>query len=590
MVKIWRFVFARIHKNKTFICRLITILTIICYFTIWKKFYLTNDELHSNKIKPLKYGDLYEKLNPIIQSWGQNGHGVQLSAEEKKLSEKTFSSAAFNVYISDRLSPNRSLPDPRPFECAQVHYDIDDLGDVSVIIIFTNEIWSALIRTIWSVVNRTPKSLLKEIILVDDFSDKFELSVPLQEYVDYHFNSLVKIIRLPKREGLIRARLVGARQAKGDVLLFLDSHCEATNGWLEPLMKVIKDDRTNVVCPVIDIISDQDLEYVSGNRYYFQVGGFIWSGHFIWIDTDEKSLKNNPTKVVKTPTMAGGLFAINREYFFQIGAYDEQMEIWGGENLELSFRLWQCGGKLYIHPCSHVGHIFRDYHPYSFLGKDSHGMNTLRTALVWMDDYVKYFFVHRKDLKEKINKIDVSSRIELRKRLNCKSFQWYLENIYTEKKYIYDQDVIAYGTVRNPITNLCMDNLNKAEEKKHEMGVYECMDVPLDEWTNQMFSFMKNGYIRREEGCLTIDEFATHRVLLTKCPGKYSNKNKRKQMIQKKMQTWLHTKGGQIRNEHFNLCLTTEGLRSSDNLRVVDCNPDDLFQIWWFQKYEDIQL
>nr|XP_027202053.1 probable N-acetylgalactosaminyltransferase 9 [Dermatophagoides pteronyssinus] len=590
MVKIWRFVFARIHKNKTFICRLITILTIICYFTIWKKFYLTNNELHSNKIKPLKYGDLYEKLNPVIQSWGQNGHGVQLSPEEKKLSEKTFSSAAFNVYISDRLSPNRSLPDPRPFECAQVHYDIDDLGDVSVIIIFTNEIWSALIRTIWSVVNRTPKILLKEIILVDDFSDKFELSEPLQQYVDYHFKSLVKIIRLPKREGLIRARLVGARQAKGDVLLFLDSHCEATNGWLEPLMKVIKDDRTNVVCPVIDIISDQDLEYVSGNRYYFQVGGFIWSGHFIWIDTDEMSLKNNPTKVVKTPTMAGGLFAINREYFFQIGAYDEQMEIWGGENLELSFRLWQCGGKLYIHPCSHVGHIFRDYHPYSFLGKDSHGMNTLRTALVWMDDYVKYFFVHRKDLKEKINKIDVSSRIELRKRLNCKSFQWYLENIYTEKKYIYDQDVIAYGTVRNPITNLCLDNLNKAEEKKHEMGVYECMDVPLDEWTNQMFSFMKNGYIRREEGCLTIDEYATHRVLLTKCPGKHSNKNKRKQMIQKKMQTWLHTKGGQIRNEHFNLCLTTEGLRSSDNLRVVDCNPDDLYQIWWFQKYEDIQL
>lgn len=37
--------------------------------------------------------------------------------------------------------------------------------------------------------------------------------------------------------------------------------------------------------------------------------------------------------------MAGGLFAINREYFFEIGAYDDQMEIWGGENLEMSFRV-----------------------------------------------------------------------------------------------------------------------------------------------------------------------------------------------------------------------------------------------------------
>ena len=37
--------------------------------------------------------------------------------------------------------------------------------------------------------------------------------------------------------------------------------------------------------------------------------------------------------------MPGGLFAVDREYFFRIGAYDAGMEIWGGENLELSFRV-----------------------------------------------------------------------------------------------------------------------------------------------------------------------------------------------------------------------------------------------------------
>ncbi|OTF79136.1 hypothetical protein BLA29_003001 [Euroglyphus maynei] len=93
MVKIWRLVFARIHKNKTFLCRLITILTIIFYFTIWRRFFHTNE---FRIVKPLKYGDLYEKLNPVIESWGQNGHPVQLNTEQKKLSEKSFSSAAFN--------------------------------------------------------------------------------------------------------------------------------------------------------------------------------------------------------------------------------------------------------------------------------------------------------------------------------------------------------------------------------------------------------------------------------------------------------------------------------------------------------------
>lgn len=109
------------------------------------------------------------------------------------------------------------------------------LPAVAVIIVFNNEHYKTLIRTWASIVNRTPSRLLQEIILVDDSSDFKELGKPLDEFVEAN-GSIVKLIRSKKRIGLIRARLIGARAAKSEILVFMDAHCEVNTNWLPPLL------------------------------------------------------------------------------------------------------------------------------------------------------------------------------------------------------------------------------------------------------------------------------------------------------------------------------------------------------------------
>ncbi|CAG4965810.1 unnamed protein product [Colias eurytheme] len=612
--------------------------------------------------------EIREDEDRIVPGLGEGGEAAHLFGEDKRLGEESEKKLAINVYLSDRIAYNRTLKDHRNPACKRVVYDAE-LPSASVILIFHNEPYSVVVRTIWSVINSvrrdrpwfakanfierdtgrkmvlgypgqdpsSPYVYLKEIILVDDNSTLPELKGKLSYYIQTRLPpDLIKILRLPDRVGLTRARLEGSRKSTAHVMVFLDAHCEANTDWLRPLLHRIKTNRTAVVTPLIDMLDQTTFEYQSGhvtkfevrmllndvwgvgltrarlagaryakgevlvfldahceaqtdwlrpllqrvkdephtvvvpiidvieasNFYYsvqdavtFQVGGFTFMGHFTWIDVPEWEKKRRGSDIAPTwsPTMAGGLFAINRQYYWELGAYDEQMAGWGGENLEMSFRIWQCGGTLETIPCSRVGHVFRSFHPYGLpANSDTHGINTARMAEVWMDEYAELFYLHRPDLRNNPKIGDVTHRRILREKLRCKSFGWYLSRVYRDK-FVPVRDVSEFGRFQNPSTGMCLDSLQR-EGEASPLGLYPC-HKGLE--ATQYFALSLKGELRDEEKCAELqytrslaDSDSGRRVLMVTCHGKLRG------------QRWKHLPSGEIQHVESSLCLTAS--RASD--------------------------
>ncbi|XP_045477118.1 polypeptide N-acetylgalactosaminyltransferase 13-like [Harmonia axyridis] len=514
---------------------------------------------------------------------GKNGNPVFVEPKDLIRSQQLYNINKFNLLVSDSIPLNRSLPDMRRKKCAHIFNECKDCPKTSIIIVFHNEAWSTLLRTVWSVINRSPQELLKEIILVDDASQRDFLKKPLEDYA-VSLPITTKILRIPERVGLIKARLKGAAEATGDVLTFLDAHCECTKGWLEPLLTVIRDDRKSVVCPIIDIINDQTFAYVKSFELHW--GAFNWNLQFRWYTLGGNQLnrrKLDPTLPFDTPAMAGGLFAIDRKYFYEIGSYDEGMTIWGGENLELSFRVWMCGGKVEIAPCSRVGHVFRKASPYTFPGGIGRTLyaNLARVALVWLDEWTDFFFRFNDASYRVKNDQNVTSRLQLKKDLKCKSFEWYLENVWPQ--HFFPSKDRFFGQIRNVATDWCLIKPDTKGISNQPVGLATVEPCLRKNVTLEMFVMTKDGFIMTDDSiCLDAPEANTTtsgKVRIMACNGASRQK-------------WMYVKETkELRHVTNQKCLDVpDTSKSADALVIQDCNGENsqkwnLDAVKWTNKY-----
>jgi glycosyltransferase involved in cell wall biosynthesis len=175
-----------------------------------------------------------------------------------------------------------------------------------------------------------------ELIVVDDQSTDGSCSrLP---------NGRVRVIQ-GSGGGVAKARNLGARLARGNLLVFADAHLTVRNGWWKPLAMRAAQRGVGGVAPAIASITRPQ-----------RIGhGLRFSG----ADLDVQWLWREDRRPHRAPLIPWCCTAMSRAVFESAGGFDEGMIGVGAIDNEMSLRLWLLGYELWIVPAVVVGHLFR---------------------------------------------------------------------------------------------------------------------------------------------------------------------------------------------------------------------------------------
>ena len=202
----------RIKLEYQYLVSCISVMIVANYFMLFNLEDQLGDETNHVNWRVLKLSSHYDVPKDILESLMSSMKAANLRKQSKEhfvenlklhyknnsdeswkriLQMNSTGSHSFNATRSDEIGIFREdLFDSRYDTCKNLTYNISQLQETSVIIIFHNEAWSTLLRTVHSVLDKSPESLIKEVILVDDASTYEWLKEPLSDYID-HLNKVL---------------------------------------------------------------------------------------------------------------------------------------------------------------------------------------------------------------------------------------------------------------------------------------------------------------------------------------------------------------------------------------------------------------
>lgn len=294
---------------------------------------------------------------------------------------------------------------------------------VSIIIPYYHEEWFRIQMTLRSILRHTDMQRIEEILLVSDGND--QRGIFERELKAMH--QKVQVIVNEENKGLIVTKMETAARATAPVLMFLEPHVVVTPQWLEPLLARLEEEPKALVMPSLDVLNKDMTTYL---RMQFLYWRFEWNLNLIADNPLRKDIDTSAP--YPSPATSGGIYAIRKEWWDHLEFFDPELIRWGGDHVEASHKVWRCGGRIEIHPCSRVGHWFREEkdRPYTVQVPDV-VRNYKRLAEVWLDGHRKSFY----KVKPEAQSMHIGTLKEMkaaRERLKCHDMDWYLKHVDVE--------------------------------------------------------------------------------------------------------------------------------------------------------------
>lgn len=218
----------------------------------------------------------------------------------------------------------------------------------SIVIAACNE-GDALVRTLESCIEAAPPDC--ELVVVDDASSDGSAAMAAECF------PIVRLVRQDRRTGASPSKALGARQARGERLVFMDAHCKPEPGAIMRLLEAAERHEDAIITPAIaplDVAQWRtDLSQL-GHGYAFDLQRFECG----WLPLDELRSVDGGS-LYESPALIGCACAVSRDLYQRLWGFDPHMRSWGVEDLDFGLKAWLLGARILHEPRAVVGHRFR---------------------------------------------------------------------------------------------------------------------------------------------------------------------------------------------------------------------------------------